>query len=174
MADTYTAAEIRQAGNDINWPNHASNLVDHLESALPGGPWNADAIRRAAGKLGALSLVDALLARVRINRKSAQDAQDEIMFKGSELIAAVPRVVQAFTLKDHIHPAMLDVDGLGSQLIRDMINHRETWDHGDVVEDANGSVWKLVSGKRWIAFGSSLRHGWGVPKRPLKLLKRDT
>jgi len=164
--ETWTVPEIMLAAQDIE----ASRVtLDKLMKRLQDTPLTSLAVSAAARDLGASPMGDTLLAQLRVNRERCYD---EIMFKGSELVAAVPRVVQAFTLKEHIHPAMLDVDGLASQLVRDMINHREAWQHGDVVEDANGTVWKLTGGKKWITFGSQLRREWNVPKRPLKLLRQ--
>ncbi len=165
--ETWTVPEIMLAAQDIE---ANKTTLDKLLRRLPSvDTWITSlAIGIAARDLGISPMADTLLGQLRVNRERCHD---EIMFKGSELVAAVPRVVQAFTLKDHIHPAMLDVNGLASQLTRDMINHREAWQHGDVVEDANGTVWKLIGGRKWVTFGSQLRHEWDVPKRPLELLQ---
>jgi len=163
--ETWTVPEVMLAAQDIE----ASRItLNKLMKRLQDVPLTSLAISIAARDLGTSPMADSLLGQLRVNRERCHD---EIMFKGSELVAAVPRVVQAFTLKDHIHPAMLDVDGLASQLTCDMINHREAWQHGDVVEDANGTVWKLIGGRKWVTFGSQLRHEWDVPKRPLELLQ---
>ena len=57
--------------------------------------------------------------------------------------------------------------------LTDISEHREHFEHKDVVQDPEGNIWRLYRDS-WQHFGSTTTVSYGVPRRPLKLLAKDS
>lgn len=170
MNETFTSGELSEAAKGMLHRGNAERVIAAMVDSTAPEPWTRSAIRSVASSLRLLSVAQSMMAAAVKNRA----AQDGIMLSVAELRAAIGRVVAGYTLKDHIHPAMVDPDGLCGQIVRDVINHREpVWEDGVVIrdKDGKGDFWRRhdVDGESgWYAFGNDFLYADDVPARPLR------